>query len=230
MEQESAFSVPEIVGIATAGAAALGGLIVGLGRAQSHGQRHKPAHLASLASFDGATAGVERGREALRQAGDRIGESWPELRGHAESLVERLADVQHGATARVADAATTGSERTKALSSDVIEIVQESVVPAVGALLETARERSSSISARTDDTVGGLMASAGSTADRAVTKTTSVARETLATLFWLGAASAVVYFALLSEERRERVKAVLYSAFEKSSLLVRDFQGYDEEI
>jgi hypothetical protein len=230
MDRDASFSVPEIVGIATAGAAALGGLIVALGRSQAHSVRDRAASINVKPGVEAATSGLEHGRDAVRSATERLADIWPDLRAQAEEVVARASEVPHGAAERVSGVASTTGERAQSIGSDVLGRVQETVIPAVGAFVEATRERTAEMTAHGDETVGGVVSTAGEAAERAVAATTSVAKETLATLFWLIAASAVVYFALLSSERRERVKGLLYGAVEQARLLMRDFQGYEEEM
>jgi hypothetical protein len=179
---------------------------------------------------EAATSGLEHGRDAVRSATERLADIWPDLRAQAEEVVARASEVPHGAAERVSGVASTTGERAQSIGSDVLGRVQETVIPAVGAFVEATRERTAEMTAHGDETVGGVVSTAGEAAERAVAATTSVAKETLATLFWLIAASAVVYFALLSSERRERVKGLLYGAVEQARLLMRDFQGYEEEM
>jgi len=104
------------------------------------------------------------------------------------------------------------------------------VVPGIASLLESARDSAGDLASRADATSSNLAASASDVADRAMTTTSNVARDTLASLFWLLAASGVIYFAFLSAERRERVKRLLYTSMEQARLLIRDFQGYEEDL
>jgi hypothetical protein len=70
---------------------------------------------------------------------------------------------------------------------------------------------------------------ASESAGRVAKQSGSLARETLSTLFWLATASALVYAALLSPERREQLKQLLASVVSEGRTLARDFQGYEED-
>lgn len=65
---------------------------------------------------------------------------------------------------------------------------------------------------------------------RAASKTGDVTKESLAALVWLSLGTAVVYFGLLSDERREQVKAGICGAIEQGRLLMLDLQGYEPEM
>ncbi len=65
---------------------------------------------------------------------------------------------------------------------------------------------------------------------RAASSTKDVTMETLTAALWLSAGAGLVYFGLLSAERREQVKGVLCGAFEQARLLAMDFQGYESEM
>jgi hypothetical protein len=248
-EHSSTFSVPEIVGIATAGAAALGGVIVALSRAQSHDSR-VPAVATTTA--DGVSAGLQRGRDAARGAAELIAERLPTLK---ESAVERLSQAAQRVqveSGRAAEAAGSGAGQARSSGAALLGRMQEAVGPALAGAAETVGSAASGMadtvssaasgvvdsvssaaaSARDNaqPATSGVLDSVGAGAGRAVEKSTSLARETLAALFWLMAASAVVYLALLSPERREKVKSFVFGAIEETRLLVRDFQGYDEDI
>jgi hypothetical protein len=57
----------------------------------------------------------------------------------------------------------------------------------------------------------------------------SATKETLAALGWLLVASAVVYFVVLSEERREQLKNWACAGLEQVHLLALDFRGYEPD-
>lgn len=115
--------------------------------------------------------------------------------------------------------------------------LEESLVPA-------ARERSEAVLGRAREAVGGVtssdsssrgtlesVANRGQGAASAVARGSSyAAKETGATVIWLGIASALVYLILLSPERREQVKSFLCSAYEQARLLALDFRGYEPEM
>jgi hypothetical protein len=241
-ERSSSFSVPEIVGIAAAGAAALGGVIVAWSRAQSHDSR-VPA--AAVSAADSVGTGVARGREAARGAAELIAERLPTLKESAsELLAERLPTLKESAaerltqatervqqhSGRVAEAAGVGAEQARAAGAALLERVQETVKPAVAGAVESMSSFASDARDNAQPAASGMLDTVSANAGRAMETSTNLAREAIATLFWLLAASALVYLAILSPERREKVKGMVFGAVEEVRLLVRDFQGYDEDI
>ena len=65
---------------------------------------------------------------------------------------------------------------------------------------------------------------------QAASSTGAASKEALAAVAWLGLGSAIVYFGLLSDERREQVKDALCGAVEQGRLLMLDLQGYEPEM
>jgi hypothetical protein len=64
----------------------------------------------------------------------------------------------------------------------------------------------------------------------AATTTGNATKESLAALAWLGLGASIVYFGMLSDDRREQVKASLCGVVEQARLLMLDLQGYDPEM
>lgn len=64
----------------------------------------------------------------------------------------------------------------------------------------------------------------------AASATGDLTKEAFAALAWLGLGAVVVYFGLLSDERREQVKAGLCATIEQARLLMLDLQGYEPEM
>jgi hypothetical protein len=60
--------------------------------------------------------------------------------------------------------------------------------------------------------------------------TVSTSKDATAALLWAGAAVAIVYYVLLDEERRRQALSTAKTAYDQFRELVRDFQGYDEEL
>lgn len=65
---------------------------------------------------------------------------------------------------------------------------------------------------------------------RAATTTKDTTQEALTAALWLSAAAGLVYFGLLSSERREQVKDFLCGVYEQARLLALDFQGYEADM
>ena len=231
MDERSPFSVPEIVGIASVGAAALGGVIIALSRAQGGASRTEPP---IAAAQDALGSGISRGRESALYAASRLASRLPALRDEAAERLtqvgERVGERVHVDPARVMSAASAGVEHARSAGATVAERLQETVAPALasaaGAVAETASEAWGGAEPAASGVVGSLQESA----ERAVETSANIVKETLATLFWLIAASMLVYLVLLSPERRDRLKAAISGALSETRLLIEDFQGYDEEI
>lgn len=228
----TSFTVPEIVGVAAGTAAALAGVIVALGRSQAHAAREKQSHLAdSLPSLGAVSDQLSGLRDSGREVVDRVVDYVSEAHIDTEGLRERAAEIgQRVDTSRVREMAAGGVERLRESGEDVLERVQESVAPGIAGAFESVKARAEDVGLRAEPATMNFVSASREHASHAVEATTSAARETVATLFWLIAASTVVYVALLSPDRREKVKSALCQGWEQLLLLTRDFQGYDEGI
>lgn len=51
----------------------------------------------------------------------------------------------------------------------------------------------------------------------------------MAAAVWMTIAGALLYFVFLSEEQREKLRTTVAGAIEQIQLLIRDFQGYEDE-
>jgi hypothetical protein len=66
-------------------------------------------------------------------------------------------------------------------------------------------------------------------ARRATGAVVDVTKDTGALVLWGGAAGALVYYALLSPERREQVSRSAQTVSAQIQEVVKDFRGYDDE-
>lgn len=226
MEQESGFSVPEIVGIATAGATALGGVIVALSRAQSHDRRTVALTAAPSDTF---TAALERGRDVALQATQVLAERLPAARDAASEQLGRVVERVPIEPDRVAEIAASGLAQARDAGTALLERAQDSVVPAVSDAAASVVHAASDVLNNARPAAASALDTASESAGRVAKQSGSLARETLSTLFWLATASALVYAALLSPERREQLKQLLASVVSEGRTLARDFQGYEED-
>ena len=240
MERTSALSTAEIVGVAAASAAALGGVIVALGRSQAAATRERIEAAQAASSPRLPRDNVERGRELARSAAASLAATYPDLKISAAELLQRATATARPRASQVGSGAALTAEQVRTTGATVLERIQEDVLPAastaISGLVERAseaRERSTPVA---DDMktvaaakAGDMKLVAAAKADAALTKSTGAAKETLATLAWTTAALTLVYLVLLSPERREQVKAFLWGAVDQSLALVRDFQGYEDE-
>lgn len=112
----------------------------------------------------------------------------------------------------------------------MVERLQESILPAAASAIETLVDQAAEARDRAQPATASVVATGAETAEVVVSKTTSAARESLALLAWLSAAAALVYFVILNEERRERLRNFIVGVVDQTQLLVQDFQGYEEDI
>ena len=229
MERTSALSTAEIVGVAAASAAALGGVIVALGRSQASASRERVEVVVAAPAPRIALDAVERGRERARSAAASIAATYPELRVGATELIHRAAESVGPRASQVSSGAAMTAEQVRATGSTVLERIQEEVLPAASTAITGLVERVGEARERSAPVAGDVKSVAAAKADVALAKTTSAAKDTLATLGWTAAALTLIYLVLLSPERREQLKSFLWGAVDQTLVLVRDFQGYEDE-
>lgn len=309
MERSGTLSELEVIGVAAAAAAALGGIVIALGRGQHEASR-QPSGIAAVASaVDPSQIDPQHVRRSAARAVDEVGRHLPELRDVAEDISKRAAKrarkaakparkelrraakqaskklqaaeskapsrddagtlvrdlfgVLAGNLRQYAEQAAARSEglgtqsravahevtqsarqRTGDVQVDLGTRLRESVVPALhaaaaattqrtGEALESARERAESMaesSASEDGRTSRAVTQVQESSQQIVAGTTQAAKDTAATLVWLSIASAIVYFAMLSPERREKVKSALCGGLEQVRLLALDFKGYEPEM
>ena len=240
MERTSTLSTAEIVGVASASAAALGGVIVALGRSQAAATRERIEAERAMTVPRLSREGVERGRELARSAAATLAANYPEIRESAAELLHRATDTARPRASQVSSGAAQKADQVRSTGATVLERIQEEVLPAASTALSglveraaEARERSAPVAgdmktvaaAKADDVKSVAVAKA----DVALAKSSSAAKDTLATLAWTSAALTLIYLVLLSPERREQLKTFLWGAVDQSLALVRDFQGYEDD-
>jgi hypothetical protein len=230
MERESVFSTPEVIGIAAAAASALGGIIVALGRSQASAATEKAQKVDLAPVREAAVVRLAQGRDATRSAADAVADSYPDLRDAARHLLEKAGETAKPAIDRLGASKLVDTEQLRSAGTAVRERVQESLVPAAVDALGNLRERVDDGLDRSQPVASSVVAATAAGADIALSKSSSAAKDTLATVGWLLAACAVMYFALFDAERREQLKSFLFGAMEQAQLLARDFQGYEEDI
>jgi hypothetical protein len=232
MERSSALSTAEIVGMAAASAAALGGIIVALGRSQAAvtEARHEQDRLIAIEPASRLTReNIERGRDLARQAAATVSANYPELKQTASELLQRATDTARPRASLVGDQASATADQLKATGATVLERLQSEVLPAASTAIAGFVERAEEAREKSGPAVTDVKSVAAAKADVALTKSTSAAKDSLATIAWLTAAASLIYFVLMSPERREQVKNALWGAIDQGLVLVRDFQGHDDE-
>jgi len=131
---------------------------------------------------------------------DLVQQSGPALRQISDQLSERIEEMRGEAAVALADAPHRIGEMASERARQLREATPETPVVALPAPKAVAKR-------------GG-----------------SAAKETLATLGWLTAASAIVYFVVLSEERREQLKGWTCARMEQLQLLALDLKGYEPDM
>jgi hypothetical protein len=230
MERTSSLSAAEIVGAAAASAAALGSVFVALGRSQASSARERTVELPQPdAALRMSRENVERGRELARQAASAVVASYPQMREGAADLLHRAASTARPQASRVSSGASTTADQVRATGATVLDRLQEEVLPAASTMISGLVERAGEARERSAPAASDLKSVAAAKADVALTKSTSAAKDTVATVAWTAAALSLIYFVLLSPERREQIKTFLWGAVDQTLVLVRDFQGYEDD-
>lgn len=173
-----------------------------------------------------------------------------------QAFVREAGPDQKRAREKTEDLSSTARQTASQVQEEAGSRLRESVLPGLkhgtevageraGETFETLRKRAQGSRGR-DGVMGkdGIGQRAGAargyvaesrqaarqSASRAAERTGRAAKDTTATFAWLALASAIVYFALLSTDRREQVKSAACDAFEQVRLLVLDFRGYEPEM
>lgn len=214
MSETSSLSTKEIVGIAAAGAIALGGLVTALSRSQERGTRDA---VASVLSDIGEqlvdqTAG---GRSRVGDLAARLSASYPALRSELAEAGERASD-ELGA--RRDQLAGVLSDR---LPSAPGATVAEQLDAWLGRATGYAREAVESSPQPVEQVVVRVVPALAQ-------PNTHRLRDTAIAIALLAIVSSVVYTVFLSEERRERFKDALCRLLAFGQTLSDDFRGIDE--
>jgi hypothetical protein len=149
---------------------------------------------------------AESARQQVQQSlaevreSDLVQQSGPALRQFSEQITEKLDDVRTEASDALSDAPQRIAEIAGERARQLREAVPEAPLVELPAPKTVAKQ-------------GG-----------------SAAKETLATLVWLVAASTVVYFVVLSAERREQLKSWACARMEQVQLLALDLKGYEPDM
>ena len=240
--ERSTRGTAEVVGIAAAAAAALGGIIVALSRAQGDDETARIPSLDTAPISRAASSGIERGRDTTRSAIETLADAYPEIRENARQLLSRLGESAKPAADR-AVTSLPSADTVRATGVSVLdrlqETVHETVIPVAGDALHAIRERVEEGRERAEPPAG-IFAATGATAQRAVDRSSRAAQtavttsknavqETFAAAAWMTIGGSLLYFVLLSDEQRAKVKAAVAAVIEQVQLLVQDFQGYEDE-
>lgn len=170
-----------------------------------------------------AVAGAGRAREvggALADAAkDRVPQVTQKL---SDDVVPTLRDVAMQAASAAIDLWQTARERAAdAAPTDLAPHAAQ----AVAAGGERAREATAAVAGRAAEIGKRAKEASRRTADATV----DAGKDTGAVIFWAGAAAGLLYYAVLSPERRAQLLSAASSVTYQVQELIKDFQGYDDE-
>jgi hypothetical protein len=214
MERGSGFNGKEIVGIAAAGAVALGGIVTALAR--SNQRNSGLANVTStLDELKGTVAdNADSGRQATGVLLRRLVEAYPGLRRDLSSALAQAASELESRTSQAGDA----------ISSRAPEPLVEGLV-----------ERATSLGLRAADIVDQLPPEDVKTrvtellSNDGSSNSTRV-RDSVVSIAVLAIVSVLAYVVLMSPERREAIKDALCRLVESAQLFSDDFRGYEDEM
>ncbi len=129
----------------------------------------------------------ETGRERANSVADTAGHDYASQAAHLkDEAIKRAAEVRDEATKRAIEARSEASKRAQDAK-------------------EVGTRKASDASAVVADRASEVAGRAKSASKHAATTTVDTTKDTGALVFWVGAASAVVYFAFLDKKRRDQV-------------------------
>jgi hypothetical protein len=147
---ESAFSVAEVIGISAAAAAALGGVIIALGRTQANSSKHHMPALQALPGRREISKQAGKGKLFARDAADATASRYPDARDYALERMDWTADAARTYGAEISALAETGLDKAKEQGKALSEILQDSFVPMVVDSATRARKNVSKQAKNTD--------------------------------------------------------------------------------
>ena len=153
--------------------------------------------------------------EVMTTLRDKVGDDIvPQVREIALQAASTALELWQSARERAAEVARTDLKAPAAQAVHTVEVGGERAREASAALAEKAAE---------------LGERAKGASRRTAEATVDTGKDTGALLFWAGAAAGLVFYALLSAERREQVTRSAQVIAGQVQELIRDFQGYDDE-
>lgn len=163
-------------------------------------------------------AAASRGRERVV----------PSVRDASVQAAANALEAWQGARERAAAAAAAAESeigRSTAKAAHVAADSRGRLRSATTATAGRAAERASAVGERAAEVRSRATSATRGTA----AATVETGKDASATLFWTGAAASLIYYALLSPERRDQVVQVAREVGGQIQELVRDFRGYDDE-
>lgn len=197
------------------------------------------AAAAAVARAERAMSSGEKVAGAARARSEGVAEDVvPALREIAQQAAEGAIELWQAARARGADAAHTARHDLAApmeRAEDVVHGIADRTHDAEEKLRERARAVEERVEARVDrvrDAASGAKGKADAAAERvheAADEAVDAGKEAGAAFMWLAAALGLIFYVLLSEERREQLARFTDEASVQFRELLRDVRGYDDE-
>lgn len=231
MERSTTFSSTEVVAVALAAASALGGIVIGLSRAQANAAREQL--LISRAAEANAASRLNQAFGRMRPTSVTPSLPSPQIKQTAIELTSRINESARPALGRLVETAVAQAETTRtggaALRGKLQDAV-ETLSPVASDAVSMVKERVDRAAERTTDVAPTVARRTASAADRVASRSTALVKDTAATAGWLAAAVALIYYVILTPERRGQLGEAIATASEQMRLLIQDFQGYEEEL
>ena len=189
---------------------------------------------------DAAAKAAQDARLRGAQVGSQARERLPEVREQVENRVKPLlADLQKQAKPLVGEATAAAASMLGTVESRAQEArawAENDALPEVRAAVSDVSTRALEKARNAEGKVASVSASAtgklSAVEDRSRDAATAVAqgtKDTGATVFWATVAGGLVFYAFLSEEQREKVRAAAVRIGSEAREIYRDIQGHDEE-
>lgn len=173
-----------------------------------------------------AIAGSDRAREASSVLVDAAREKAPQVAHRInDDVIPTLRDIAAQAAGMAIELWQTTREKATDAASTAPSFPKVDGSHAVEASAERLRQATSTVSGK----AGAVGERAKDASRRAADATVDTSKDTGALLFWAGAAAGLVFYALLSEERREQLTRTATAVTGQVQELIKDFQGYDDE-
>jgi hypothetical protein len=190
-----------------------------------------------------AAAGAEKAREVgstlasetstmVKEVPHRVSEDVvPTLRDIALQAASAALELWQVAREKAGEAADA-SPIEAGDAAHLVEVVQNRAKDAKGAIagrVEVVGSRAKGAKSAAADRVEEVGERAKDASAKAAEVAVDTSKDTGAALLWAGAAAAVIFYAIVSRERREQIMKAADAVIKQIRELVRDFQGYDEE-
>ena len=164
-------------------------------------------------------------REVALNAASAALELWQVAKEKAEAPL-------HTAEDKVIHTAVDLKDATASKAKDVTESIAHSAKDVSGTIAHGAKDVSETIASGAKEVTGSISSGAhvaASTGKQAAVATAETSASVLRTAFWLSAASAIVYWVFLDEERQKEVRKVALEIVNQARELAGDLRGQDGE-